>query len=67
MTSTKSKDNKCKNQAKYLVPWSGRQLKCCEKHAKELSILGNAIGLSVQVAEVAMLDKCEMLDDLEDK
>ena len=60
-------DSKCKNQAKFLVPWAGKQLKCCEDHAKALSILGKAIGSSIQVAEVAMADKCEMSDDLEKK
>ena len=56
--------NKCKNRAKYLVPWAGKQLKCCEGHARGISALGNVIGSPIQVVRIAMLDMCEMNDDL---
>ncbi len=56
----KKKNNKCKNKAEYLCPWAGRQIKACEKHANQLSALGNAIGGPIQVAKVPMKDLCEM-------
>jgi len=60
----KEKENKCKNRAKYLVPWGGKQLKCCEGHARAMSALGTAIGHPVQVVRLAMTDMCDMNDDL---
>ena len=50
----------CKNKAEYLVPWAGKQVKACEKHAKQLTTLGNVIGSPVQVAKVEMQDMCTM-------
>ena len=56
-------ENQCPNKAEYLVPWGGKQVIACEEHAKQLTILGNVIGQPVQVAKVAMEDKCSMPKD----
>ena len=54
---------KCIEMAQYLAPWGGKQLKCCKKHAEQLTLLGRAIGLEVQVAEIPMIDICQMQDE----
>ncbi len=64
---SKKKIKKCKEKAIYLVPWAGKQLKCCEGHARGISALGSAMGAPVQVARVPMLDLCGMDDDLPDE
>ncbi|HEC66400.1 MAG TPA: hypothetical protein ENI23_14025 [bacterium] len=62
----KAKEDKCKSRALYLVPWAGKQVKCCEGHARSLSALGNVMGSPIQVAKVNIWDICELSDDLPD-
>ena len=52
--------SKCTKKAEYLVSWAGKQVKACEEHAKQLTMLGNVIGSPVQVAQVKMEDECTM-------
>ena len=60
-------NTKCKNTAQFLVPWGGRQLKCCKQHAENMTTLGRVMGVPVQVAEVPMSDQCTMQDDLQEQ
>jgi hypothetical protein len=57
---------KCQNKAEYLCPWAGKQVKACEKHAKQLSVLGQVIGSPIQVAKVQMEDMRTMNDEEEE-
>ena len=59
--------NSCKNKAEYLVPWAGKQIKACDKHARQLSMLGQIIGSPIQVARVKMSDLCQQPEDPEEK
>ena len=59
-------DKKCPNNAEVIVPWAGKILKGCKKHANAMAILGNVMGAPVEARALPpKSDKCEFQDDLE--
>ena len=60
--------NKCKNKAEVAVPWAGKILKGCEKHARGLVLLGEVMGSPIEARRLPPnKDKCEFADDLKNQ
>ncbi len=56
---------RCSNKAEVAVPWAGKIMKGCKKHATGLVMLGNAMGSPVEARELPPNnDGCEFADDL---
>lgn len=59
-------EEKCKNKAEVAIPWAGKIMKGCKRHANAMVMLGNVIGSSIEARELPPNnDKCEFQDDLD--
>ena len=56
---------KCTETAKFVVPWADKTLLYCERHTREIKILGQAIGTTLQVRPITTLDKCEQVEEVD--
>jgi len=57
---------KCKNKAETAIPWAGKIMKGCKKHAHSMNILAQVIGSPIEIRELPQNnDNCEFSNDLE--
>lgn len=57
---------RCPRPAQVIVPWAGKIIKCCRRHALGLVRLGGAMGSPVEARELPPNhDTCELPDDLD--
>ena len=59
--------DKCKNKAEIIIPWAGKIMKGCKKHANAMNILASVMGSPIEIRSLPENnDNCEFNNDLED-
>lgn len=56
---------KCNEIAQFVVPWAGKTLLFCERHTREISALGGAMGTPLEARPINTTDECEQIEEAE--
>ena len=66
MSKEIKKQEKCPGKSEVAIPWAGKIMKGCRKHARAMNILGNVMGSPIECRELPPNnDPCEFNNDLE--
>lgn len=57
---------KCQGKAETVIPWGGKIMKGCRKHAHAMNVLASITGNPIEIRTLPVNDDpCEFNDDLE--
>lgn len=61
---SKPNEQKCGRPADVQFAWGGKIQKMCEEHARQVAMVGQAIGMNVQLERINPVSTCNSLDEL---